>query len=582
MRKDIKFENSGEIRDFKEYSENKLAVAKVCVLSTAPNSHQLNISEEVLRRDIGSIRGNFLVAHMFAGDATTHTSSEVPVGYFLPDEPIEFEEVDQDGEKIVKAWAYAVLSKQYAKSAYDMFVADNHRATSIEMAVVVSDDDEHEVVSFDAYGSTILGKTVLPSCKDAEISLVRFAEEANNFYGEHKSKLSALKQFAKEREQMAKKNSYVNHPVDTSKEALYEGEWDGQKAKQDLVKEKNFKTLAPKVCMKLESGWENREVTKLGYPIMMLHDGKWVYNKGGLSSALGYAKKENETTVVNKIDKIYKNLGLDQDGKEADAKMAEIKFAAVNIGDMWNKMWDALHAKYPDGDWGSVYRIDGIYEEDNKKFAIIHHKDEDAKYRLDFSLTEEGLTLAEEIVKVELEIVETDEVKKFAEPENADKYKKFEDKDDKQKDDDEDDDKGVEMSADEMKEKIAKLEADVAERDNIIMEKDACMAEQEKELAELREFKAGVEKKEITMSVEALMSDVKACMSEDSFKSFREEGLKCNMSELDAWKNKVKAVAFEGVKKTGTKDKDGVWTFSAPITDEPKKSDGLWKRLANR
>ena len=44
MRKNIKFENSGEIRDFKEYNENKLAVAKVCVLSTAPNSHQLNIS----------------------------------------------------------------------------------------------------------------------------------------------------------------------------------------------------------------------------------------------------------------------------------------------------------------------------------------------------------------------------------------------------------------------------------------------------------------------------------------------------------------------------------------------------------
>ena len=98
MRKNIKFENSGEIRDFKEYNENKLAVAKVCVLSTAPNSHQLNISEEVLRRDIGSIRGNFLVAHMLAGDATTHTPSEVPVGYFLPNEPIEFEEVEPDGE----------------------------------------------------------------------------------------------------------------------------------------------------------------------------------------------------------------------------------------------------------------------------------------------------------------------------------------------------------------------------------------------------------------------------------------------------------------------------------------------------
>ena len=62
MRKEVKFENDSELKDFQEYDENKLAIAKICVLSTAPNSHQLNISEEVLRRDIGTIRGNFLVA----------------------------------------------------------------------------------------------------------------------------------------------------------------------------------------------------------------------------------------------------------------------------------------------------------------------------------------------------------------------------------------------------------------------------------------------------------------------------------------------------------------------------------------
>ncbi len=48
---------------------------------------------------------------------------------------------------------------------------------------------------------------------------------------------------------------------------------------------------------------------------MMLYDGKSVYSTKGLSSALGYAKKEDETAVVNKIEKIYKKLGLD-DGKE--------------------------------------------------------------------------------------------------------------------------------------------------------------------------------------------------------------------------------------------------------------------------
>ena len=561
MRKNIKFENSGEIRDFKEYNENKLAVAKVCVLSTAPNSHQLNISEEVLRRDIGSIRGNFLVAHMLAGDATTHTPSEVPVGYFLPNEPIEFEEVEQDGEKIVKAWAYAVLSKQYAKSAYDMFVSDNHRATSIEMTVVVSDNDEHEVVSFDAYGSTILGKTVMPSCKDAEISLVRFAEEANNFYDEHKDKLSVLEQFVKEREQMVEKNNYVSHPIDTSKEALYEGEWDGQKAKQDLAKEKNFKSLAPKVCMKLEEGWEDREVTKLGYPVMMLCDGKWVYSMKGLSSALGYAKKEDETSVVNKIEKIYKKLDLDDNEGGKEEKMAEIEFSAVNIGDLWGRVY-AVIREHDAWDYG----IQGIYEEDNQKFAILIDRDQKL-YRLNFSLTEEGMTVSDELVEVEQEFTETDNIKKFAEPDDVEKYRNGDKHEDE---DDDDDDEGKDDDEEDVEEKMARLEKEIAEKDHIIMEKDG-------ELEELRKFKQSVMESERAKTVESVMEEVKEYIDTESYNNLRNEGLMCEFSEIDAWTNKAKAMCFGAVKKSrqSAKENSNIWSFSAP-TEIQHKKNSIW------
>lgn len=320
MERKVSFQNESGLKDFQEFSENKLAIAKVCVLSTAPNSHELNISEKVLRRDIGTIRGNFLVAHMVGGDAHSHDKEEVPVGYFIPNKDIEFEEVEENGSKVVKAWAYAVLSKQYAKEAYDMFTRDNHRATSIEMAVELG-EDEHEVVSFDAYGSTILGMNIKPSCKDAEISLVRFAEEAESFFSES-SILSDLEKFVENRKKsMAEK--YVSHPINTSKNAVYEGEWDGDKAKQDLVKEKNYKTLAPKVCLRLEPGWEDREVTKLGYPVMGLYDGEWRYSAKALASAQGYAEKENETEVLKKIKAIKKKLGLENsDGKE-ETKMAE-------------------------------------------------------------------------------------------------------------------------------------------------------------------------------------------------------------------------------------------------------------------
>ena len=572
MEKDFKFAVEDIQRlNVEEYDENEYCVARMKFLSTRPNSHGLKFSEEVLRRDAKTVLGTWIVAEMLAGDFLTHTPAESIIGIVPKDQDVEFVEAD-DG--YIDAYVDVVLSKRYAKDAYDVFVKDNNRSVSIEFNYSHPEDDEYEVESYVIRGTTILGKTVNPSVPKANITVTRFSEEeADKFFAKvHNNSLTVLKTFVEERkESMAEQEKLASHPIDTSKEAMYDGEWDGQKAKQDLIKEKNFKTLAPKVCMKLEPGWEDREVTKLGYPVMMLHDGKWVYSTKGLASALGFAKKEDETEVINKVEKIYKKLGLDSDRKEEDTKMAEIAFSAVDIGDMWGKLWDALHAKYPDGDWGSVYRIDGIYEEDNKKFAIIRHKDEDTKYRLDFSLTEEGLTLSDEIIKVELEIIGTDEVKKFAEPENAAKYKKFEsDVDDE--DEDKDDDESVEMSADEMKDKMTQMQKDIEEKENIIMEKD-------RELEELREFKRGVEEKEKMMSVEAILSEVKEFMSEDSIKSLREEGKALSKDQIDAFANKVKAQAFEFSANTKKNKKTDVWSFAAPNNFKENKSKSVWDRI---
>lgn len=578
MRRNIKFESNNEIKEFEEYSDKKIAIAKVCVLSTAKNSHEFDISEEVLKRDIGSIKGNFLVADVKYKDKMTHTPTEVPVGYFLPNKPIEFEEVLVDGKKVTKAWAYAALSKQYAKEAYEMFVNDNHRATSIEMSVELADDG-HTVLGFDAYGSTILGRAVQPSCKDAEISLIRFAEEANTFFDKQKESIVILKQFVEERKKkMAESKSYK---IDKNKDAMATSPWsevDKTDLRNKIIEASNAKTLVKSVYLKIDSDWEKAPSERLHYPVMQFKGDTLVYNRNALSNALARAVQNNEDAVIDKIKKIYKSLGLEQDGKEDDAKMAEIAFAAVDIGDMWGKVFDALHAKYPDGDWGSVYRIEGIYEESNKKFAIIRRKDEDTKYRLDFSLTEEGLTLADEIVKVELEIIETDEVKKFAEPENANKYKKFEDRGcdegEDDDDDDHDDDDEVEMSADEMKDKISKMQCDIEDRDNIIMQKDA-------ELEELRKFKAEIEEKEKMACVDKLMSEVKNCMSEDKYNEFREEGVKCSKEELAGWENKVKAFCFETVQKTSKVDTKFM-AFAGPIEIQQNEPKNVWDRIKQR
>ena len=566
-----------------EYSEDKFAVAKTCFLSTRHNSHELNISKDVLEQYADTILGNFLVAKLIGGDSSSHMPDEVIYGYYPKEQSVEFV---QDGD-ITKANAYVVLSKQYGKEFNEIFMRNNFRSTSVEMTVTTTDEDEHNVVAFDIYGLTCLGENVRPSCADADMRLVRFSkDDAENFFKRSNESLHALQKFAEERKQaMAEGKTYK---VDKSKDAVSDKAWgdvDKTALRNKIMEASNRASLVKDVYALVEDGWEDAPSEKLKYPIMELKGDTFVYNRGALASALGYARQHNETSVVNKIEGLYKKLRLDDsDGKEEDTKMAEIKFAAVDIGDMWGKMWDALHAKYPDGDWGSVYRIDGIYEEDNKKFAIIHHKDEDTKYRLDFSLTEDGLTLSDEIVKVEVEIVETDVVKKFAEPENADKYKKFEDcncEDDENESEEDDEGKDVEMSVDEMKAKMAKMESEIEDRDNIIMDKDQKLADCDKELCELRAFKAGIEEKEKMQSVEAVLAEVENCLSEDQIKAFREEGVACSKDALFGFINKVKALAFEQVKDNKTKKSDNtLWSLSAPVGYTKQYNSGsVWDRI---
>ena len=79
---------------------------------------------------------------------------------------------------------------------------------------------------------------------------------------------------------------------------------------------------------------------------------------------------------------------------------------AVEIGDnLWSAIYDYLYKAFPNkGEneclCGSMYRIEGIYEEDGQKFAIL--QDRANKYfRLDFSLSEvDGFVPGTELIEV--------------------------------------------------------------------------------------------------------------------------------------------------------------------------------------
>lgn len=502
MEKTIKFEASSiKHIDMSEYDNDDYMVGRTAFLSTRPNSHDIVIPENVLREYAPSVLGKWVTAEVKFNDCTTHTNGQSIVGIVPKEQDVEFVEAD-DG--YLDAYVDCIISKRYAKEYCNVFSEDDaQRSVSIE--ATFSMVDEHECDGFNIKTITTLGRTVRPSVPDANITIVRFSEEdAESYYSNlHKSdSLSNLKQFVEERKQsMAEK--YVNHPINTSKDAVYTGEWDGDEAKKNLVKEKSYKTLAPKVCLRLEEGWEDREVTKLGYPVMGLYDGEWRYSTKALSSALAYAKQNDETEVVNKIEAIYKKLDLDDDSeRKEEAKMEEIKELAAT------------------------------------------------EVEAESTLEEKKEAMAETETEVKAEEPNCDE---------CDEH------------DHDDDEHEEEMSADEMKAKMTELEKDIESRDNIIMEKDA-------ELEELRKFKAEVEEQRKAATVESIMAECKEYMSDEQYKEMREEGMACNMAEIDGWTNKVKAVSFSAVKKNVKKTNDGLFRFAAPI-DNNKKSNSVWDRI---
>lgn len=565
-----------------DYAEDEFCLARLGFLSTRPNAHGLIISEEVLRESAPTILNKWLVADMTAVyDASTHTDKEQIVGRIPDNQEVEFVE-DEDG--YLRAYVDVVISKIYAKNFCEMFERYNNRSVSVEMITWGTEENENDLVGFRIVGCTVLGQSVSPSCPQSDITFTRFsAEEADSFFAQAIGGLTDLTKFVNERKRAMADKSYK---VDKSKEAMSDDDWgsvDKTSMRNKIMDASNKSSLVKSVYALVENGWEEAPSEHLKYPIMQLKGDTFVYNRNALSSALGYAKKEEETAVVSKIEKIYKKLGLDSEGKEETEKMSkEIEFAAVDLGNLWS----ALRSAMSDHSW--YYYIDGIYEEDNQKFAIVvDDNDVIKKYRLDFNYTEDGLTVADEITEVKVDFVPTENVKKFAEPDNAEAVKKCAEPDKKEGDDGKknlsDPKPETKMSVEEMEKKLAELQADVEEKENIIMEKDKKLSEQEAELSDLREFKAGIEKESLSKNVEQIMADVKDFIDNTKFAELREEGLACDTTNFDAWSNKVKATCFSAIQKKGLKKQTNtVWSFSAPTETEPNVPTDFWSQMKSK
>lgn len=562
-----------EMFEAENYDKDEFGIVHLDFLGTNPNSHQLEISEEVLKKYANTILGKWIVADMTKIiDCGSHSPLEKIVGYIPETQDIKF---TRNNGGYLRANCVGIISKIYAQDFCEVFMDTNtKRSVSVEMLTAGEEFNQNKLVALNIVGVTVLGLKIKPSSPGSEINFTRFSEKekieekyCNIIQKMSDNGLSELKKFVKERRVNMEKKTYK---VDKSKDSMVDTLW-GNVDKTELYKKiidaSNADTLVKDVYMKVENGWKDAPSDKLKYPVMQFKGDTLVYNRNGLSSALGYARAENETDVVSKIEKIYKSLDIedDNDNKESKGKesktMQEQKFEIEG-----RKAWGDVIAKVQDHEGKDVY-VDSV-----EKDHIIYTKG-DERYRV-----EADVKVGEDDKKVSADI-KWNTVKK-------DKVQKMEEKtDDKSKKDDKaitmsdcvdfikklSTDANVDASAycemlEEEARKNEKLAKDLEERDNIIMQKDT-------ELGELKKFKEDTEKKSIEMEVAKTLEEVKNFVEKDDFEKFESEGKLCKMSELDGWKNKVKSVAFEASKKSN-KSRQGLWRMGSPV--ENNKNTGLW------
>lgn len=572
--------------NMENYSEREFLMATIDYLGCNTNSHKINIPEKVFMECAPSVLGKFLVAKMMYGDASGHAPDETIVGYIPREQDVRFV---RNKEGYLRGVVDAVISKQYAPEFCKIFnMANNSRSVSVEMGVEEEPDPNDNsgtiAKSFNIIGVTVLGMSIRPSSPGSTINIKRFEniirEDCENYYKSVWDRLadkeSELDIYVKNRKaQFANKSYSVN--TKELKETPW-GEVDKVELRNKVMEASNRDELVKKIYLKVLDGWEEAPSENLKYPVMELVGDTFYYNRFALASALAYAKQHNEADIVKKVEKLYKQFKLAEEGEEENmSKKFEIE---------GREAWADIIAEVQEHEGKDAY-VDSV-EDDHIIFTV-----DDVRYRVDADIEvgEDDKTVKADI---HWDTKKKDEVQNESDDDDESDDKDDE-KSDKMSDDAKDGDKNMgekECSEEELEDE--ELEDDecskddkcskdeecsedeemskdkkISELENIIMEKD-------EELAELRKYKEEKENEQRDFAVQQLLEELRECVDSETLEALKEEGLACKLSEIDGWKNKAKALAFDkGAKKETF---SSVWSMAIQKTHR-KESTSKWDSI---
>lgn len=527
-----------EVDNFKVVEENsnsQFATLEIDVCRSGKNSHDMPISRSAIEYAANSIKGKPILAafDVLDTDFLAHEENEQPVGFFIEEEP-QIIEKEYDGNPELFIRAKGKVWKRYFDNVMNIFKRKGGK-TDVSMEIDMLDFQEPEygkegfINIFSILGCTLLG--VKPAIRGAEAKVLSFAEMKDEY--DKESLESDVERFANERmDKMAEVTYKINK---TELKDTPWGDVDNTAMRNKIMKAINKATLVKSVYALVEDGWQDAPSEHLKYPIMELVGDTFYYNRYALSSALAYAKQENETSVINKVEKLYKKFNLDDEGGD-DKNMAEDKKKKMSEETLENQETEVMEEQVESED------VEDMSEEemqDEETFA-----DDD-----------------EEVDKAD-ENDEPDDNDPEDSDENAEEFKESECSDNEEEMCDGKMSLDVNAYAgamlemlkaetDEQRDEARKLGLSDDEKLNIVMEECYSIA---CELAELRQFRIDTLKEKTVFETTQILAEVKQDLPQDKYAELEAEAGKCQFEEVEDFRVKARAFAYEfGVKKKDKK-----------------------------
>ena len=378
------------------HSDDDVMIVKMRLMHTGENRNQCDISRDSVLSSIHTFYNKPIIYDLnnknlpkFSTDVDDHNKSRVDSTMNIAGSIIEsggFELVKEDGREYLQM--IGIIHKIYQPLLTKIIKDRNGELkVSIEIKPIKAHKRADGVLVIDEFkllGVCLLGKNIMEGIEGSNLNVIKYStEDYNNKF------LKFSKEFA-----MLKMGTKPAIKIDKSKEAMSTSAWgdtDKTLLRNDILEAKNYRTLIKSVYLLVEDGWEDAPSEHLKYPVMEIKGGKVVYNRYALASALAYAEKEDETSVIKKVKDLYKKLELEEkEGESMEMEKAEMSTEEI----VENSTEEVLE--------NSTEEVEEVEKIEEEKQEVVEEKEDDEKEEVEEDKEEEIDNSVEEKVDYEM------------------------------------------------------------------------------------------------------------------------------------------------------------------------------------